>query len=109
MQISLSEVNCLSTISYVIHLDFPLVFALFDELSWGDGEITGSSEVRYSFLKKVHIHISPPLRPIIITPSSKNPIFNSPTFANKTSLHLERLKQRTKSRPLYTTFLRNLN
>lgn len=52
MQISLSEVNCLSTISYVIHLDFPLVFALFDELSWGDGEITGSSEVRYGFLKK---------------------------------------------------------
>lgn len=81
----LSEVNCISTFSYVIHLDFPLVFALFDKLSWGKGEIMCSFEVTDNFQRKVQIRISPPLLTIIITLSSQNPIFNSLTFANKTT------------------------
>ncbi len=88
---SLSEVNCNSTFSYIIHLDFPLLFAVFDKLSSGNGEIVSSYEVRYNFLKRVEIHISPLLHTIIITLSSQNPIFNSLTFANKARvfIHLD--------------------
>lgn len=88
MLMLLSEGNCISTFSYVIHLDFPLLFALFDKLSSGNGEIMCSFEVRYNLLKRVHIRISPPLLTIIITLSSQNPIFNSLTFANKTRVFI---------------------